>query len=56
MRARSLNVNMRFLQEVTLYYRFHGSNMSMDKEAKRPDMLRLLKNRLDRIRSGGEGA
>ena len=54
MRARSLRVRMLFLSEVTLYYRFHESNMSYDKKEKMPYMLRLVKNRLDRIRSGEE--
>jgi glycosyltransferase involved in cell wall biosynthesis len=55
MRARSLRVRMRFIPEVTLYYRFHGSNMSTDREGKLPDLLRLIKNRLDRTRNGQEG-
>jgi GT2 family glycosyltransferase len=54
MRARSLRARMLFLPEVTLYYRFHESNMSYDKAEKMPYMLRLVKNRLDRIRSGKE--
>jgi len=54
MRARSLRVRMLFLSEVTLYYRFHESNMSYDKIEKMPYMLRLVKNRLDRIRRGEE--
>lgn len=54
MRARSLKVGMLFLPEVSLYYRFHEDNMSYDKSEKMPYMLRLVKNRLDRIRSGTE--
>lgn len=53
MRAQSLQLGMLFLPEVTLYYRFHDGNMSYDKKEKMPDMLRLVKNRLDRIRGGG---
>ncbi len=52
MRARALDIPIHFLPQVTLYYRFHGTNMSIDKKAKRPDMLRLVKNRLDRMRAG----
>lgn len=54
MRARSLKVGMLFLPDVSLYYRFHENNMSYDKSAKMPYMLRLVKNRLDRIRRGTE--
>lgn len=54
MRAQSLHLRVLFLPEVTLYYRFHDGNMSYDKQEKMPDMLRLVKNRLDRIRGGGE--
>lgn len=53
MRAQSLQLRMLFLPAVTLYYRFHDGNMSYDKREKLPDMLRLVKNRLDRIRGGG---
>lgn len=54
MRASSLRVKMLFQPEVTLYYRFHDSNMSLDKDERMPDLLRLLKNRLDRNRSRKE--
>lgn len=50
MRAKAEGVSMHFLSEVTLYYRFHGGNMTANREARKPDMLRLVKNRLDRIR------
>lgn len=56
MRARALNVGMRFQPDVALFYRFHGSNMSTDKQGRQPDLLRLVKNRLDRIRGGKEDA
>jgi glycosyltransferase involved in cell wall biosynthesis len=51
MRAGELNVAVVFQPEVSLYYRFHETNMVYDKNGHRPDMLRLLKNRLDRKRT-----
>jgi hypothetical protein len=41
---------MVFLPEVSQYYRFHEGNMTNDKGARRPFLLHLLKNRLDRER------
>jgi glycosyltransferase involved in cell wall biosynthesis len=52
MRARALGLRMQFLPEVSLYYRFHDGNLSYDKREKQPYLLRLVKNRLDRIRKG----
>lgn len=50
MRAKSLDISMIFLPQVSQYYRFHSNNMTHNKQEKIPDTLRLLKNRLDRIR------
>jgi len=52
MRARSLGISMIFLPQVSQYYRFHSNNMTYNKQEKIPDLLRLLKNRLDRKRNG----
>jgi glycosyltransferase involved in cell wall biosynthesis len=51
MRAESQGINLVFLPEVTQYYRFHEDNMTHDKGARRPFLLRLLKNRLNRERT-----
>ena len=50
MRAKSLDIGTLFLPQVSQYYRFHGKNMTRDKDGKLPDLLRLVKNRLDRQR------
>jgi glycosyltransferase involved in cell wall biosynthesis len=52
MRARALGLRMRFLPEVSLYYRFHDGNLSYARQERQPYLLRLVKNRLDRIRKG----
>ncbi len=51
MRAEGLEIAMVFLPEVSQYYRFHEGNMTNDKGARRPFLLHLLKNRLDRERT-----
>jgi GT2 family glycosyltransferase len=50
MRAEGLEIAMVFLPGVSQYYRFHEDNMTNDKGARRPFLLHLLKNRLDRER------
>ena len=51
MRAKSMDLALLFLPQVSQYYRFHENNMTHDKKARLTDMLRLVKNRLDRQRN-----
>ena len=55
MRAREANVNIAFFREVTLYYRRHGANMTLDREADFRGFMKAFKDSLDRRRAKGGG-
>jgi glycosyltransferase involved in cell wall biosynthesis len=52
-RARESGVRYAFLPEITLIYRFHGSNMTSNASELSLDILRAFKNSIDRRRSLG---
>ena len=49
-RASELKINLKKLEEVTLYVRRHGKNMTEGKSMVELNVLRVFKNALDRIR------
>lgn len=50
MRAEEMNIGTVFLPGISLFYRFHDSNMVHARDERQPYLLHLLKNRLDRKR------
>jgi glycosyltransferase involved in cell wall biosynthesis len=50
MRIREKGISMTIMQEVTLFYRRHESNMTLDSAAKNKYFIRALKKSLDRRR------
>jgi glycosyltransferase involved in cell wall biosynthesis len=54
-RAREQGIRMKRLEEVTLYVRRHGSNMTEGKNLVELNMLRIIKKALDRRRAGVNG-
>jgi len=55
LRARECGVSMRVLDEVTLFYRRHGSNSTSNMLGNDLNFVRALKRSLDRRRSGNDG-
>ena len=52
-RAWECNVSKLVVEEVTLYYRFHGGNMSLAQVTPHHGLLRMLKRHLDRLKVRG---
>lgn len=55
MRARETGVKITILQEVSLFYRRHGSNMTLDAAERNRYLIRAFKKSLDRRRQRGDG-
>jgi glycosyltransferase involved in cell wall biosynthesis len=55
MRAREMGVSMTIMEEVTLFYRRHESNMTLDSTARNRYFIKALKKSLDRRRQEGDG-
>ena len=55
MRAHELGVRIEMLEEVVLYRRIHGANISHDDEALRRGLALALKGRIDRRRARNPG-
>ena len=53
MRARESGIRMIVIEEVTLYYRLHNQNMTLQKNPVELNVLRALKKSLDRRRGNG---
>ena len=51
-RARELDINIKRLNEVTLFVRRHGKNMTEGKTLKELNVLKVFKKTLDRARNG----
>ena len=56
MRVREMGVSMTIIQEVTLFYRQHESNMTLDSVARNRFFIKAFKNSLDRRRQKGDGS
>jgi glycosyltransferase involved in cell wall biosynthesis len=54
MRARERAIALTFVDQVTLLYRRHDSNMTLARDAAHADLARALKKSLDRRRQKGE--
>jgi glycosyltransferase involved in cell wall biosynthesis len=55
MRAREMEVKLTILQEVCLFYRRHGSIMTLDAAERNRYLIRAFKKSLDRRRERGDG-
>jgi GT2 family glycosyltransferase len=56
MRVREMGVSMAIIQEVSLFYRRHNSNMSLNVAIRDSYFIRALKKSLDRRRQEGDGS
>lgn len=56
MRVRERGISMAIIQEVSLYYRRHESNMTLDSTARNRFFVKALKKSLDRRRKEGQGS
>jgi len=56
MRARERGVSMSITEEVSLFYRHHESNMTLDSVTRNRCFIRALKKSLDRRRHEGDGS
>lgn len=56
MRARERGVSMTITEEVSLFYRHHESNMTLDSVARKRFFILALKKSLDRRRHEGDGS
>ncbi|HET6515023.1 MAG TPA: glycosyltransferase family A protein [Thermodesulfovibrionales bacterium] len=54
MRAREMGISIDLQQEVTLFYRRHGSNMTLDSTLRNSYFIKTLKKSLDRRRQQGD--
>ena len=55
LRAREQSVSMTIVDQVTMHYRLHGKNMTIDKDANDYQLTQVLKKSLDRRRQQGNG-
>lgn len=55
LRSREANVRMVILEQITLLYQLHATNMTRDKEAPQLELARILKRSLDRRRAKRAG-
>jgi glycosyltransferase involved in cell wall biosynthesis len=56
MRVREMGVSMTIIQEVSLFYRRHESNMTLDSVTRDRFFIKALKKSLDRRRKEGQGS